>query len=103
MVQNDVQKVVQKNNCRAYTRKKLNDIMMSVTKAYCTSSRVAVNCSAVDRIFYLLHLLPSRGVLFGDGINTLTNQKEAPALEIDAYSDIMNLSLKVWLFWNVSI
>ena len=102
MVQNDVQKVVQKNNCQAYTRKKLNDIIDLSIK--CIVLRVLRSTVQRLAVFFICctccHL---RSVLFGDGIIALTNQKEAFTLEIDVYSDIMNLSFKVWLFWNVSV
>lgn len=87
---------------RAYTRKKLNDIIDLSIK--CIVLRVLRSTVQWLTVFFICctccHL---RSVLFGDGIIALTNQKEAPSLEIDAHSDIMNLSLKVWLFWNVSI
>lgn len=86
MVQNDVQKVVQKNNCRAYTRKKLNDTIDLSIK--CIVLRVLR--STVQRLTVFFICCHLKSVLFGDGIIALTNQKEAPSLEIDAYSDIIS-------------
>lgn len=90
LVQNDVQKVVQKNNCRAYTRKKLNDIIDLSIKCIVLHQGWRSTVQRLAVFFICCTCCHLRSVLFGDDIIALTNQKEAPTLEIDAYSDIIS-------------
>lgn len=83
LVQNDVQKVVQKYNCRAYTRKKLNDIINLSIK--CIVLRVLRSTVQWLTVFFICCYF------FAMVQIPVTNQKEAPSLEIDAYSDIIVL------------
>lgn len=70
-----------KNNCRAYTRKKLNDIIDLSIK--CIVLRVLRSTVQRLAVFFI-------ATFFSMVQIPVTNQKEDPTLEIDAYSDIIS-------------
>ena len=72
-----------KNNYRAYTRKKLNDIIDLSIK--CIVLRVLR--STVQRLAVFLCSIDGLEARF---LAMVYIQKEAPLLEIDAYSDIIS-------------